>query len=150
MHVHARSAPSSPEAAAKGNDTPIEANHLYSDVMKAKDSAPSRVSNVSPDSRNFSSEYPDGQRSSEAIIIAGELAAIRSSIKGLPGSALTSVYSTPVPTEGENNGDDRVGWTTVMRKSHHGSPVSQESLTKKSHHDSQTKESVSKCQLCWK
>ncbi|KIM60767.1 hypothetical protein SCLCIDRAFT_26307 [Scleroderma citrinum Foug A] len=107
VHVRARSAPSSPEAAAKGNDTPIEANRLYSDVVKAKDLAPSCVSDVSPDSRNFSSEYPDGQRSSEAIIIAGKLAAIHSSVKGLPGSTLTSVYSTPVPTEGENNGDDR-------------------------------------------
>ena len=61
-----------------------------------------------------------------------------------------SVYSTPVPTEGENNGDDCVGWTTVMRKSHHGSPAKdshQELLTKKSHCESQTKESVSKCQL---
>ena len=49
VHVHAKSAPSSPEAEAKGKDTPVEVNRLYSNVIKAKDSAPSCASDVSPD-----------------------------------------------------------------------------------------------------
>jgi len=125
-HVCTRSAPSSPEAVAKGKDTPTNASRLYSDIVRAKDLVPSRVSNVCPGSRKTSLEYPDGQRSSEAVI-ARELAAVRNSdtptVKGIPGSALTSVYSTPAPEESETNGDDHGGWTTVAKKSCHGSPV---------------------------
>jgi len=123
-HVRARSAPSSPEAMAKGKDTPAEATRLYSKVVK--DVTSSRASNVSPGLRMTSPEYPDRQRSSEAIV-AGELTAIHESgtptVKGLPGSALTSVYSTPALKEGEENGDDQGEWTTVARKSRHGSPA---------------------------
>ena len=97
-HVRTQSAPSSPEAMAKGKDTPAKTSHLYSDIIKAKDLAPSSTTEVSPGSRKFSSEYPDGQRSLVAII-AGALAAIHDSntptMKGLPdtpGSALTSVW----------------------------------------------------------
>ena len=125
-HVRARSAPSSPEAMAKGKDTPTDASRLYSDVIKAKDSAPSRASDVCPGSRKTSPEYPDGQRSSEAVI-AKELATVRNSdtatVKGIPGSALTSVYFTPAPEESETNGDDHGGWTTVAKKSRLGSPA---------------------------
>lgn len=127
----ARSAPSSPEAAAKGKDTPADASRLYSDVVKAKDSAPSRASDACPGSRKTSPEYPDGQRSSEA------------------GSALTSVYSTPAPEESETNGDDRRGWTTVVRKSRHGSPAkeSRRSPTRKDRRESPVKGNPSKNQL---
>jgi len=122
-HVHVRSAPSSPEAAANGKDTPAEATRLYSEVVKAKDVAPSCASDVSPGLRMPSPEYPDGQRSSEAIV-AGELTAVRESgtptVKGLPGSALTSVYSTPALNE---DGDNQGEWTTVTKKSRHGSPA---------------------------
>ena len=131
-------------------------NHLYSDVVKAKDLAPSCASDVSPDSRNFSLEYPDGQRSSEAIV-AGTLAAIHDSdtptMKGLPdtlGSVLTSVYSTPVPEEGETNGDAHKGWTTVTRKSCRGSPVReshQGTLAPRSHRESPARKGKNKTQL---
>ena len=125
-HVRARSAPSSPEAVAKGKDTPADVSRLYSDIVKAKDSVPSRASDECPGLRKTSPEYPDGQRSSEAII-ARELATVRNSdtptVKGIPGSALTSVYSTPAPEESETNGDDRGGWTTVAKKSRLGSPA---------------------------
>jgi len=128
-HVRARSAPSSPEAMAKGKDTPTDMSRLYSDIVKAKDLAPSRMPEVPTGLRNSSLEYTDGLRSSEAII-AGELTAVRKSstltVKGLPGtpgSALTSVYSTPVLKEGKTNGDDCGGWIKVTRKSCHGSPA---------------------------
>ena len=125
-HVRARSAPSSPEAVAKGKDTPANASRLYSNVIKAKDLVPSRASNVCPGSRKTSLEYPNGQRSSEAVI-ARELAAVYNSdtptVKGIPGSALTSVYSTPVPEESKTNGDDHGGWTTTAKKSCHGWPA---------------------------
>ena len=122
-HIHARSAPSSPEAAAKGNDTPIELTQLYSEIVK-KGSALSHE--TSPDSRTFLLEYPSDQRSSEAVI-AKQLQEVvadhdTSTMKGLPGSALTSVYSTPhAPEEGRGGDDDHIGWTTVTRKSHNGS-----------------------------
>ena len=84
---------------AKGSDTPIEVNCLYSDVMKVKDLVPSHVSNVSPDLRNFSLEYPDGQRSLEAVIAKQlqEVVADRntSTMKGLPGSAFVEVTRAP-------------------------------------------------------
>jgi len=153
VHLRARSAPSSPEAAAKGKDTPADASHLYSDITKAKDSAPSHASNVSPGLRMILLEYPDGQRSSEAII-AGELAAIHSSdtptVKGLPGSALTSVYSTPAPEESEIDSDDHGGWTTVMRKSCQGSLARKSchgSLTRKGCRESPVKGNPNKSQL---
>jgi len=125
-HVRARSAPSSPEAVAKGKDTPADVSRLYSDIVKAKDSVPSRASDECPGLRKTSPEYPDGQRSSEAII-ARELATVRNSdtptVKGIPGSALTSVYSTPAPEESETNGDDldhhgkkEPPWITSKRK----------------------------------
>ena len=111
---------------AKGKDTPAEATRLYSEVVKAKDVTSSCASDISPGLRMTSPEYPDGQRSSEAIV-AGELTAVRESgtptAKGLPGSTLTSIYSTPALKEGEENGDDQGEWTTVVRKSSHGSPA---------------------------
>jgi len=111
---------------AKGKDTPAEATRLYSEVVKAKDVTSSCASDISPGLRMTSPEYPDGQRSSEAIV-AGELTAVRESgtptAKGLPGSTLTSIYSTPALKEGEENGDDQGEWTTVARKSRHGSPA---------------------------
>jgi len=147
VHARARSAPPSPEAVAEGKDTLADTSRLYSDVVKANDLAPGRVSDVSPDLRNISSEYPDGQRSSEAII-AGELTAICTSdtltVKGLPGtpgSNLTSVYSTPALKGSETDGDDREEWTTVTRKSRPGSPA------RKSRCESPAREHLNKSRL---
>jgi len=147
VHACARSAPPSPEAVAEGKDTLADTSRLYSDIVKANDSAPGRVSNVLPDLRNILSEYPDGQRSSEAII-AGELTAVRNSdtptVKGLPGtpgSNLTSVYSTPVLKGSETDGDDREEWTTVTRKSRPGSPA------RKNRRESPAREHLNKSRL---
>jgi len=129
---------------AKGKDTPAEATRLYSEVVKAKDVTSSRASDVSPSLRMTSPEYLDGQRSSEAIV-AGELTAVRKSgtptAKGLPGSALTSIYSTPALKEGEENGDDQGEWTTVARKSRHRLPA------KGSHHGSPERENSKRNRL---
>ena len=157
-HAHERSAPSSPEAVAKGNDTPADASCLYSDIIKVKDSAPSCMPDVSPGSRKFLSVYPNGHQSSEAII-AGELTAVCKSStltamhesstltgKGIPGT-LTSVYSTPVLKEGKNDSDDHGEWTTVTRRSHHGSPAREnrhKSLERKNPRSLTVKESMSK------
>ena len=125
VHVHARSAPSSPEAVAKGNDTPVEPTWLYSEIVK-RGLVPSRK--TSPSLSTVSSDYPGDQRLSEAVI-AKQLQEVvvdrdTSTVKGLPGSALTSVYSTlHVPEEGRGSDDDRIEWTTVTRKSRHGSPA---------------------------
>ena len=105
------------------------------------------VSNVSPDLRNISLEYPNGQRSSEAII-AGKLTAVCNSdtltVKGLPGtpgSNLTSVYSTPALKGSETDGGDREEWTTMMRKSRPGS------LARKNHCESPAREHLNKSRL---
>jgi len=147
VHARARSAPPSPEAVAEGKDTLADTSRLYSDVVKANDSAPGRVSDVLPNLRNISSEYPDGQRSLEAII-AGELTAVRNSdtptVKGLPGtpgSNLTSVYSTPALKGSETDGDDHEEWTTVTRKSHPGLPA------RKNRRESLAREHLNKSRL---
>ena len=105
---------------------------------------------------NDSSEYPNRHRSLKAIIAGGLNAVcesctlIRKGIPGAPGSALTSVHSTPVLKEGETDGDDHGEWTTVMRKNCHESLARENchgSLTKKGHHGSPAKGTLGKSQL---
>jgi len=80
------------------------------------------VSDISPGLRMTSPEYPDGQRSSEAIV-AGELTAVCESgtptVKGLPGSALTSIYSTCQVRVYSGRGSSQV-WTKADKGQRQG------------------------------